>query len=196
MKDKTTAGLLALFLGGFGVHQFYLGESKIGIAHAVPVMVFKSTFVIFMSYVFAWITAISLFSMDQDEFDRKYNQGKIKKEPYDYREADFERRQEEKREKRRARQKRREYQQAPRKQAKNYDFSRSKPPKKRNKPNPFKTSGIAKFKEYDYEGAISDFIKSLEIAPDDIATHFNLACSYSLTETPDKAFYHLDKAVA
>ena len=26
MKDKTTAALLAFFLGGFGVHKFYLGE--------------------------------------------------------------------------------------------------------------------------------------------------------------------------
>ncbi|MCR5041287.1 MAG: TM2 domain-containing protein [Clostridia bacterium] len=30
-KDKTTAILLAFFLGGFGVHNFYLGESKKGV---------------------------------------------------------------------------------------------------------------------------------------------------------------------
>ncbi len=28
---KTTAGILALLLGGFGIHNFYLGESKKGI---------------------------------------------------------------------------------------------------------------------------------------------------------------------
>lgn len=28
MKNKTTAGLLALFLGGIGVHKFYLGKSS------------------------------------------------------------------------------------------------------------------------------------------------------------------------
>lgn len=30
-KYKMTAGILAIFLGGFGVHNFYLGESKKGI---------------------------------------------------------------------------------------------------------------------------------------------------------------------
>ena len=30
-KDKTTAIILALFLGGWGVHNFYLGESQKGI---------------------------------------------------------------------------------------------------------------------------------------------------------------------
>ena len=28
MKSKTTAGLLAIFLGAFGVHKFYLGYTK------------------------------------------------------------------------------------------------------------------------------------------------------------------------
>lgn len=29
MKDKLTAGLLALFTGGLGIHKFYLGDTKI-----------------------------------------------------------------------------------------------------------------------------------------------------------------------
>lgn len=33
MKNKTTAGLLALFLGGLGVHQFYLGNGGKGVLH-------------------------------------------------------------------------------------------------------------------------------------------------------------------
>lgn len=64
-----------------------------------------------------------------------------------------------------------------------------------NKRNPFKKSGIAKFKEYDYSGAILDFEKALTINPEDIAVHFNLAASYSLMEDKDKAFKSLDKAV-
>ena len=63
------------------------------------------------------------------------------------------------------------------------------------KRNPFKKSGISKFKEYDYDGAIMDFEKALTINPEDIAVHFNLAASYSLTEEKDKAFSALDKAV-
>jgi len=64
------------------------------------------------------------------------------------------------------------------------------------KKNPLKNSGLAKFKEYDYDGAIEDFNKALTISPDDIALHFNLAAAYSLTEDKDKSFMHLDKAVA
>ncbi len=61
--------------------------------------------------------------------------------------------------------------------------------------NPLKNSGLAKFKEFEYEGAIEDFKKALTISPDDIALHFNLAAAYSLTEKKDDAFSHLDKAV-
>lgn len=63
------------------------------------------------------------------------------------------------------------------------------------KKNPLKNSGLAKFKEYDYDGAIEDFKKALTISPDDIALHFNLAAAYSLTEEKDAAFQHLDNAV-
>ncbi|RKO71209.1 TM2 domain-containing protein [Sphingobacterium puteale] len=30
MKDKTTAALMAFFLGGFGAHRFYLGQIGLG----------------------------------------------------------------------------------------------------------------------------------------------------------------------
>jgi len=71
---------------------------------------------------------------------------------------------------------------------------RAKPKAPKN--NPFRSSGLSKFKDYDYEGAIEDFTKALQINNEDIAVHFNLACSYSLTEQKDKALYHLDRAVA
>ncbi|MDE6513340.1 MAG: NINE protein [Muribaculaceae bacterium] len=35
LKSKTTAGILALLLGGFGVHKFYLGKSGMGILYLV-----------------------------------------------------------------------------------------------------------------------------------------------------------------
>jgi len=34
-KSKLTAGLLGLFLGGFGVHRFYLGYTQIGVIQIV-----------------------------------------------------------------------------------------------------------------------------------------------------------------
>ena len=33
MKDKLTAGLLAILLGGFGAHKFYLGKTGMGILY-------------------------------------------------------------------------------------------------------------------------------------------------------------------
>lgn len=34
-KDKTTAALLAIFLGGFGIHKFYLGKTALGVIYLV-----------------------------------------------------------------------------------------------------------------------------------------------------------------
>jgi len=89
------------------------------------------------------------------------------------------------------RQRQPDYERAPRR---DYQRPTSRPvPKPKN--NPFKNSGVEKYKDYDYDGAIVDFNKALQINPDDIAVHFNLACAYSLTEDKDKAFEHLDRAV-
>ena len=33
MKNRTTAGILAILLGGLGVHKFYLGETGMGILY-------------------------------------------------------------------------------------------------------------------------------------------------------------------
>lgn len=63
------------------------------------------------------------------------------------------------------------------------------------KSNPFKKSGLQKYKDFDIEDAIVDFEKGLEIEPNDKALHWNLAAAYSLSENKVKAFYHLQKAV-
>ena len=38
-KTKLTAGLLGLFLGGFGAHKFYIGDSKAGVIRLVVTLV-------------------------------------------------------------------------------------------------------------------------------------------------------------
>jgi len=38
-KSKIAAGLLGIFLGGFGVHRFYLGYTTIGIVQIVVTLV-------------------------------------------------------------------------------------------------------------------------------------------------------------
>lgn len=39
MKKKMVAGLLGIFLGGWGIHQFYLGDAKKGIIRIVVSLV-------------------------------------------------------------------------------------------------------------------------------------------------------------
>ena len=68
-------------------------------------------------------------------------------------------------------------------------------PRMSSRANPFKRTGIQKYKEFDLEAAIDDFNKGLEIEPRDIALHFNIACAYSLTEQKEKAYLHIKKAV-
>jgi len=189
MKEKNVAGILALFLGGLGIHRFYLGQTGLGIFYLIffwfPVM-----------WIVGLIDAISFFSMDIETFDRKYNREfyfrERRQQEYQRSREDFRREQQRMRYERRY-------------QTRRQRPAPAKPPRQRQKPapksrptrpNPHKAKGVAKFKEYDYDGAIEDFKKALEIEPEDIATHFNIACAYSINEEPEKAFHHLDRAVA
>ena len=183
MKDKIAAGLLALFLGGFGVHRFYLNQGGRGLLYLI--------FCWFpLTWLIALIDAIILLTMDQAAFDLKYN-----RPYYDV----IQRQQPEERNYHRP-----SYnptQQAQPKTTTNKNNGRIPESVARKvweeaKPNPFKNSGINKFKNYDYTGAIEDFEKALEMSPRDIAIHFNLACAYSLNENASKSLHHLDQAVA
>ncbi|MBS4538091.1 TM2 domain-containing protein [Clostridium sp. D2Q-11] len=66
MKSKVVAGLLAIFLGGFGIHKFYLGQTGQGI----------------LMLLFAWtgipeiigiFQGVLMLLMTKKDFDRKYN---------------------------------------------------------------------------------------------------------------------------
>ncbi len=58
-KDKTVAGILALFLGALGIHNFYLGETKKGVLKLVLSITFIGSFV---SAILALVDAIKLFT--------------------------------------------------------------------------------------------------------------------------------------
>ena len=38
-KSKLVAGLLAIFLGGFGIGRFYIGDTKIGVLQLVVTLI-------------------------------------------------------------------------------------------------------------------------------------------------------------
>jgi len=66
MKNKITAAILAFFLGGFGVHKFYLGRTGAGILYLVFCWTFIPAF-------FALLDFIILLTATEDEFNKQYN---------------------------------------------------------------------------------------------------------------------------
>ena len=63
--DRIPAGLLALLLGGVGVHKFCLGQWGQGLAY----LLFSWTFI---PALIALVEAILFFTMSDDEFARRY----------------------------------------------------------------------------------------------------------------------------
>lgn len=180
-RNRTTAAAISFILGAVGGQRFYLRQS--GPAFFMIFMLIASNFklapVFFLIGIFE---AVRFLSMSDQEFDRKYNRYASKNRRDDYLEQRRERQIEKSRGRATSRQERRASRGVPTRSA-------------AMKANPFKNSGIKKYKDYDLEGAIEDFAQGLSINPNDIALHFNIACAYSMTEVKDKAYYHLSKAV-
>lgn len=66
-KNRIAAALLALFVGGFGIHRFYLGNIGMGFLY----LLFCWTFI---PSLIAFIEFIMFLVMSDDEFNRRYNQ--------------------------------------------------------------------------------------------------------------------------
>lgn len=66
MKKKSTAAILAFFLGGLGIHRFYLGQSGKGIVY----LIFFWTCI---PAIIALIDFIVILCMSRDDFNAKYN---------------------------------------------------------------------------------------------------------------------------
>lgn len=185
MRDKTLSTVFAFFLGTFGIHRFYLGQVGLGIFYAILMFTGIPT-------ILGIIDALVMAGMSQSDFDHKYN--KIPRKAQNR--PDYQRRGEtadyDTKTTSNPAHTRRTTTVAPRQRPQN--------PANRTTTsiadNVHKKSGIKKFKEFDYPGAIEEFTKALELQPRDIAVHFNLACAYSLTENVSKAYEHIQKAVA
>lgn len=65
-KDKTTAGILGILLGGLGVHKFYLGNTTMGVIYLLTCWTF-------IPGIIGLIEGIKYLTMSQEEFDAKYN---------------------------------------------------------------------------------------------------------------------------
>ena len=84
MKDRLTAGLLAIFFGPLGLHRFYLGEPGQGCKFALASFGSFLLWPFFLLFGFPflgpmvmWIVGVaeglSLLTMSQEQFDQRYN---------------------------------------------------------------------------------------------------------------------------
>jgi len=169
VKNKFVAILMAVFGGWFGLHRFYLGEVGPGIFY-IMLFMFTSAFKLPVTAILGIFDAFKLLMMSPRKFDRLYNSGH---------EDGLQRR------RKQGRTQKDLYEERKR-QSRQKDVKRV---------NPYKSTGINKYKDYDIEGAILDFEKGLKIEPNDVSLHFNLACGYSMQEEKDKSLFHLDKAI-
>lgn len=64
-KSKTVAAILAILLGDFGIHKFYLGQTGMGILY----LVFFWTFI---PSIVGLIEGIRYLIMSDEEFAKKY----------------------------------------------------------------------------------------------------------------------------
>lgn len=65
-KQKFVAGLLALFLGGLGIHKFYLGKGGQGLIYILFCWTFIPAFL-------GLIEGLNYLTMSQQVFDERYN---------------------------------------------------------------------------------------------------------------------------
>ncbi len=187
MKKKFVAVILAVFAGFVGAHKFYLRQPEIGIGY-IALFIWLGRFFGFpISAFLGWYDAYKLMTMDEVEFDRRFNS-------YFFRDR-YGRRLE--------RSKQRDQKRTGRyilledtSEMVKPDEGYLKPSNRIKEVEQWKQAGIKKFKDYDTKGAIEDFKKALNISPTDKVLHFNIACAYSLEEKAWEAFYHLDQAVA
>lgn len=171
MKSKTTAGIFALVFGGLGVHRFYLGQKGLGILYLLFVWTFIPT-------IIAMIDGIVFLTQSEDKFNRKYNTEYWAMQQHHHHHH---------------------YQQ----QRSPYAYEADAPPPRPGyaeepggpKKDPFYLSADRKYADYDFEGAILDYRRSLNVDPRQSDVHFKMACLYSIHEDTDTAIYHLSQAL-
>ena len=69
-RNKTIAGFIALFLGGFGFHKFYLKQYKTGIIYLLLCWTV-------IPGIISIFEAIGLFTTSKTKFNFLYNEGNV-----------------------------------------------------------------------------------------------------------------------
>ena len=170
MKNKFVAAVLAFFLGMFGAHKFYLRDTGAGIFYIMLTMM-TGALKFPIGAILGFIDGLRYLMMSPEEFDKKFNAKYFKS-------------------------RQRKYQKKKRPKHEYYETKKTKSSAKRTvRNNPFKKSGIKKYKDYDIEEAILDFEKGIKLEPQDVSLHFNMASAYSLLENKEAAYKYLAKAV-
>ena len=71
MKTKNTYALLALFLGAFGAHKFYVGQIGKGILYLLIAP---------LSFFIGLLSGIKWFLSSSESFDERFNKQRIQRE--------------------------------------------------------------------------------------------------------------------
>jgi len=172
MKKKGTTAILALILGVFGVHRFYLGQRLKGFLHlglfflTLIATVEEAMPIVFIPAIIGFIDAVLFFVMPKEDFDEKHNKNMNRYEEKYIAPKRFER-----------------------KTSLRKTHIEAKPI------NTFKEAGMRKYDNYQIEEAIIDFRKALNANFKDAQVHYLIACCYSINEEVEKSLFHIDKAV-
>lgn len=178
MRNRKIAIALAFFLGTFGVHRFYLGQVTRGVFYAI----FFSTFI---PTALGIIDALVFMGMSDEDFDRKYNRDKEPKTGEHY----------QKKYEKKSYTGENPGDRTHRKTTIIPGRSHSTIQKDRGKLDALKKEGMQLYRDFNYIQAIEKFEQALAIRDNDVSTHFNLGCAYSLTENAQKSFEHIHAAV-
>ena len=103
MREKIIAVLLCVFLGGFGIHRFYMGDHGVGVGWLLftLLLVYPSAFIIgfFGAFLLVpylllplimllalapYLDLIYILRMSDEDWHQKYNDGKNPEKAYKY----------------------------------------------------------------------------------------------------------------
>ena len=167
-KSKWAAGLLALFFGPLGVHRFYLGQRVLG---AVMLSLFFSfIFILGMAEFIAVLGFVSFI-----DFLLFFTMSR----------AAFD-----------ARYNKEEGHTASQNLSTHQQPATDPKELLSNQFDLYKERAVAAYRSYNYDEAIQQLQKAIEIRYDEPEVHFLIARCYSVNEEATKALSHLDVAVA